>query len=224
MNPICLALARAGVVRVGGEARRATIFISRSRWCSWSRPWSPTRASDICSTLISTWRRFPSATSGRFSARSTLPRVCSKKECVWPPDLFDAALKLPLLVSEGLSMMEERTRRKPQRPLTGVRATLYGGACLVAGAILIGLDGPWPVAADPAHDRDCCCRCGAAINRQFLVFSFCSPPPTPFYGRVGRNSKLKIQNSKLLLPQFRHILPQDCPVLTSRTHQLAPDK
>jgi ubiquinone biosynthesis protein len=62
------------------------------------------------------------------------------------PDLFDAALKLPLLVSEGLSMMEERTRRKPQRPLTGVRATLYGGACMVAGAILIGLDGPWLLA------------------------------------------------------------------------------
>ena len=63
------------------------------------------------------------------------------------PDIFDAALKLPLLVSEGLSMMEERTRRRPQRPLTGVRATLYGGACLVAGAILIGLEGPWPLAA-----------------------------------------------------------------------------
>jgi ubiquinone biosynthesis protein len=63
------------------------------------------------------------------------------------PSIFDAALKLPLLVSEGLSMMEERTRRKPQRPLTGVRATLYGGACLVAGAILIGLEGPWYLAA-----------------------------------------------------------------------------
>jgi ubiquinone biosynthesis protein len=63
------------------------------------------------------------------------------------PDIFDAALKLPLLVSEGLAMMEGRTRRKPQRPLTGVRATLYGGACLVAGAILIGLKGPWPLAA-----------------------------------------------------------------------------
>jgi ubiquinone biosynthesis protein len=63
------------------------------------------------------------------------------------PEIFDAALKLPLLVSEGLSMMEERTRRRPQRPLTGVRATLYGGACLVAGAILIGLDGPWLLAA-----------------------------------------------------------------------------
>ena len=63
------------------------------------------------------------------------------------PDIFDAALKLPLLVSEGLTMIEERTRRKPQRPLTGVRATLYGGACMVAGAILIGLEGPWLLAA-----------------------------------------------------------------------------
>jgi ubiquinone biosynthesis protein len=62
------------------------------------------------------------------------------------PDIFDAALKLPLLVSEGLAMMEGRTQRKPQRPLTGVRATLFGGACMVAGAILIGLEGPWPLA------------------------------------------------------------------------------
>jgi hypothetical protein len=28
-----------------------------------------------------------------------------------------------------------------------VRATLFGGACLVAGAILIGLDGPWVLSA-----------------------------------------------------------------------------
>jgi len=63
------------------------------------------------------------------------------------PDLFDAVMKLPRLVSEGIGALEERTRRRPQRPLTGVRATLYGGACLVAGAILIGLDGPWPLAA-----------------------------------------------------------------------------
>jgi ubiquinone biosynthesis protein len=63
------------------------------------------------------------------------------------PDLFDAVLKLPLLISEGIGALEERTRRRPQRPLTGVRATLYGGACLVAGAILVGLDGPWMLAA-----------------------------------------------------------------------------
>ncbi len=63
------------------------------------------------------------------------------------PDLFNAALRLPLLVSEGLSVLEDRSRRRPQRPLAGVRATLYGGACLISGAILIGLDGPWYLAA-----------------------------------------------------------------------------
>jgi len=63
------------------------------------------------------------------------------------PDLFDAISKMPLLVSEGLGYLEERTQRRPQRPLTGVRATLYGGACLVSGAILVALDGPWFLAA-----------------------------------------------------------------------------
>jgi ubiquinone biosynthesis protein len=63
------------------------------------------------------------------------------------PDIVDALLKTPRLVSEGLSTLEERTRRRPQRPLTGVRATLFGGACLVSGAILVGLGGPWFLAA-----------------------------------------------------------------------------
>jgi len=63
------------------------------------------------------------------------------------PDIVDALLKTPRLVSEGLSTLEERTRRRPQRPLAGVRATLFGGACLVSGAILVGLGGPWFLAA-----------------------------------------------------------------------------
>jgi ubiquinone biosynthesis protein len=63
------------------------------------------------------------------------------------PDIVDALLKTPRLVSEGLTTLEERTRRRPQRPLAGVRATLFGGACLVSGAILVGLGGPWFLAA-----------------------------------------------------------------------------
>jgi ubiquinone biosynthesis protein len=59
------------------------------------------------------------------------------------PDIVDALLKTPRLVSEGLASLEERTGRRPQRPLTGVRATLFGGACLVSGALLVGLGGPW---------------------------------------------------------------------------------
>jgi len=83
---------------------------------------------------------------GRIFRQEYSPARLLKEGLRVAPDLFDAILKLPLLVSEGLGVLEERTRRRPQRPLTGVRATLYGGACLVAGAILLGLDGPWPVA------------------------------------------------------------------------------
>ncbi len=63
------------------------------------------------------------------------------------PDILDAVLKTPLLVSEGLGALEERTHRRPQRPLSGIRATLFGGAFLVAGTILVALDGPWFLAA-----------------------------------------------------------------------------
>jgi ubiquinone biosynthesis protein len=84
---------------------------------------------------------------GQIFRREYSPARLSREFLRIAPDLFDAAMKLPLLVSESIGALEERTRRRPQRPLTGVRATLYGGACLVAGAILIGLDGPWLLAA-----------------------------------------------------------------------------
>ncbi len=61
------------------------------------------------------------------------------------PDIFDAFSKMPLLVSEGLSVLEERSRQQEQKPLTGTRATILGGACLVSGSILMAFDGPWAV-------------------------------------------------------------------------------
>ena len=32
-----------------------------------------------------------------------------------------------------------------ESPLSGVQATLLAGFCLMAGALLLALDGPWPV-------------------------------------------------------------------------------
>ena len=61
------------------------------------------------------------------------------------PDLFDAIFKMPLLVSEGLSVLEERSRKPIQQPFSGTRATIFGGFCLVSGSILLALDGPWVV-------------------------------------------------------------------------------
>ena len=61
------------------------------------------------------------------------------------PDLFDAIFKMPLLVSEGLSVLEERSRKPVQQPFSGTRATILGGFCLVSGSILLAMDGPWMV-------------------------------------------------------------------------------
>ena len=59
------------------------------------------------------------------------------------PELLDALGRLPLLVSEGARALERQSMRRPPRPLSGVRATVFGGSCLVAGSILVVFDGPW---------------------------------------------------------------------------------
>lgn len=61
------------------------------------------------------------------------------------PDMVDAFVRLPVLVSEGLRILEQQTRRPPERPLGGIRGTLFGGFALVSGAILAAFGGPWPV-------------------------------------------------------------------------------
>jgi ubiquinone biosynthesis protein len=61
------------------------------------------------------------------------------------PELVEAATRLPLLVSESLRFLEQRTRHAPTGPLRGTRATLFGGFCLVAGAVLLAFQGPWPL-------------------------------------------------------------------------------
>lgn len=61
------------------------------------------------------------------------------------PDLMDAAIKIPLLVTEGVRVLERNARRPAENPLAGVRGTLIAGFCLVAGAILMAFGGPWPL-------------------------------------------------------------------------------
>jgi ubiquinone biosynthesis protein len=61
------------------------------------------------------------------------------------PELIDALGKTPRLLTEGLRLVEQASRQPTESPFSGLRATLFGGACLVAGAILAGLDGPWPI-------------------------------------------------------------------------------
>ena len=61
------------------------------------------------------------------------------------PDLVDAMAKIPLLVSDGLRVLERVARQPPQNPLSGLRGTLIAGSCLVAAAISMGFGAPWPV-------------------------------------------------------------------------------
>jgi ubiquinone biosynthesis protein len=61
------------------------------------------------------------------------------------PELFEAVSKAPMLITEGLRLLEQTARRSPENPFAGLRGTIFGGFCLLAGAVLAGARGPWPV-------------------------------------------------------------------------------
>jgi ubiquinone biosynthesis protein len=46
-------------------------------------------------------------------------------------------------VIEALRLLEQTTRRPTENPLAGLRGTLFGGFCMVAGAVLAASGGPW---------------------------------------------------------------------------------
>jgi ubiquinone biosynthesis protein len=61
------------------------------------------------------------------------------------PELLEAASKAPAMITEGLRLLEQTTRRAPENPFAGLRGTIFGGFCMVSGAVLAGAHGPWPV-------------------------------------------------------------------------------
>jgi len=61
------------------------------------------------------------------------------------PELADGLSKAPRLITEGLRLVERATKQPRENPLAGMRATLFGGFCLVAGAILASTESPWPL-------------------------------------------------------------------------------
>jgi len=63
------------------------------------------------------------------------------------PDLLEAVAKAPMLITESLRALQGMGKEPRQNPLAGVNGTLFGGFCLVAGAILAGSGAPWPAAA-----------------------------------------------------------------------------
>lgn len=60
------------------------------------------------------------------------------------PDLMDAIITLPTLVTEGLKLVERQRREPAARPMDGTGGAIYGGFCLLAGAVLAVGGAPWP--------------------------------------------------------------------------------
>jgi ubiquinone biosynthesis protein len=60
------------------------------------------------------------------------------------PEVIQALTKAPMLITEGLRLLEQTTRRAPENPFAGLRGTIFGGFCMVAGAVIAASGGPWP--------------------------------------------------------------------------------
>ena len=73
------------------------------------------------------------------------PVRLAKESLRGAPELVDAIVKAPMLVSEGLRLVELTTKRRSENPFSGIRGTIFGGFCLVAGAISSASGGPWPL-------------------------------------------------------------------------------
>jgi ubiquinone biosynthesis protein len=61
------------------------------------------------------------------------------------PEVLEAVGKAPMLITEGLRLLEKTIHRQPENPFAGLRGTIFGGFCLLAGAVLAGARGPWPI-------------------------------------------------------------------------------
>jgi len=59
------------------------------------------------------------------------------------PEMVDVLRKSPLILAEGMKVLESSLKRPPPGPLNGVRSTLLAGFCLLAGAFILAFDGPW---------------------------------------------------------------------------------
>ncbi len=59
------------------------------------------------------------------------------------PEMLDVLRKSPLILSEGMKVLETNLKKPPSGPLNGARGTILAGFCLVAGALLLSFNGPW---------------------------------------------------------------------------------
>ena len=61
------------------------------------------------------------------------------------PEMVDVLRKSPLILTEGMRVLEANLKKPPVGPLNGVRGTLLSGFCILAGAFILASNGPWYV-------------------------------------------------------------------------------
>ena len=59
------------------------------------------------------------------------------------PELIEALSKAPMLITEGLRLLESAQHKPHENPFAGLKTTLLAGACIIAAAILISFGRPW---------------------------------------------------------------------------------
>jgi ubiquinone biosynthesis protein len=59
------------------------------------------------------------------------------------PEMVDVLRKSPLILSEGIKVLEANLKKPSPGPISGVRGTLLAGFCLLAGAWILSASGPW---------------------------------------------------------------------------------
>ncbi len=71
------------------------------------------------------------------------PITTIRESALIVPEMIDVLRKSPLILSEGIKILEANLKKPPAGPLNGVRGTLLAGFCLLAGAVVFGYQGPW---------------------------------------------------------------------------------
>ncbi len=66
------------------------------------------------------------------------------------PELIEALSKAPMLITEGLRLLESAQHQPRENPFAGLKTTLFGGACIIGAAILISFGKPWYYLRPPA--------------------------------------------------------------------------
>ena len=56
---------------------------------------------------------------------------------------MEALSKAPMLITEGLRLLESAQHHPKENPLAGLKTTLLGGSCIIAAALLISFGKPW---------------------------------------------------------------------------------